>query len=155
MCDVQQVFIQLTANGNAELTFDRLREDVECYRNKPLLIEVDTMPVSMSGYVVGLKDVDLICTNPDLDDLLTSLTILHELAHLRLNHVPKLSNGPSTPTYDEFIRHRDPKYAFLRSHSNGFEDVTEGDAELLATLLLEYMLNGVSSMPGLTRNFYS
>ena len=153
MRDVQQVLDQITGNTSQDLSLDQLRGDVECYRNKPLLIEFDDMPTSMSGYVIPLEDVDLICTNPTLDDLLRQFAILHEMAHLLLYHVPRSIDGP-TSTYIDFIRRRDLQHA-IRSQIGAFDQPTEDEAEALATLLFDRISKAEGSVPLFSRRLFS
>lgn len=152
--DVQRVLHTLTHNTSEPFTFDRLRGDIECRRNKPLLIETDAMPLRMSGYVVALQDVDLVCTRRGMNVLLTRTTTLHEMSHLLLDHLPLLTNGAATPSYAEFIQKRDFQAALYRDPCNAYASPHEYAAEALATLLYERILTEEQAIPPFLRSLY-
>jgi len=154
MCDVQDVLNRHISDTGEELTFNRLRGDVECCRNKPMLIEIDTMPVGMSGYVVSLRDVDLICINPDLDEILRQIVTLHEMSHLLLDHVMDHIDDGSVPTYDEFKRNRDVQSIMCREYNDAYDTATEQNAESLARALLRSILRRRDTTPSFARDLY-
>ncbi|MBA3947090.1 MAG: hypothetical protein H0X37_21330 [Herpetosiphonaceae bacterium] len=140
MQDIQHIIDRLVGDGSEGLTFERVRGDIECARNKPLLIETDVMPISMTGYIIALQDVDLICTRRGMTVLRTQFVILHELGHMLLGHISRLTKEAPTCTYDEFIKHRNLKYAVHRSYTNMYTSPPERAAETLATALFEKIL---------------
>lgn len=112
------------------------------------------MPVPMTGYCLALQDMDLICTRPGMDDILTRSVQLHEIAHLLLGHLPTLSQGDATLAYAAFRRQRDLGNALWRSLVDAYEAPHERAAETLGTLLLECILRDEIVVPRLARDLY-
>lgn len=152
--EVEQAFARVTKELHSLFSLDGIRGLIELQRNKPLLIEGDTMPVGLSGYCLALKDVDLICTRIGLDEILTRATILHEFAHLLLGHVPLLQNGAGTPTYAVFVHARDRLQAAQRDHSSAYAKPEEQAAEILATLLLRSIEQEEEKIPQSVKYMY-
>ncbi|MBV9615230.1 MAG: hypothetical protein JO031_07230 [Ktedonobacteraceae bacterium] len=121
-------------------------------RGKKLLLEQQKIPIAISGYCLALKDVDLIVTRQGMDEILTDATILHEIAHLLLRHIPAHSNGPTTPTYATFRAHEQNQPIMYRN--NRYDDPQEQDAEMLATLLLDCITHTGSSLSEVARDIH-
>jgi len=136
-------------------SFNALADFTALCRKKPLRIEEEVLPVAITGYCVALHDVDLICTRQGLDTILMVTARLHEIAHLLLGHIPALSMGDTTPSYETFMHHRDLRSAFYRTHVSAYETPSEYAAETLATLLLKCIFREQNSMPQLARDLYS
>ncbi len=145
--DINAIFHETVGKQRDGLTFQRLRGNIEYRRNKALLIETDTMPPGMNGYVVSLQNVDLICINPDLDDVLAQMTTFHEIGHLALGHLKE-----TLLLYDEFLRNRDLQHAIMKG--TNFHDPREQDAEDIGTLFLEAVLMTDNKMPTFARILY-
>lgn len=127
---------------------------VELHRGKPLRIEEDVMPVGMTGYCIALHDVDLVCTRSHLDEVLKRSAQLHEIAHLLLGHLPQLSYGETTPSYETFLKRRDLRQAVFRTHINAYLAPEEWSAETLGTLLLECIMREELSIPHIARSLH-
>lgn len=136
-------------------SFNALADFTALCRKKPLRIEEEALPVAITGYCIALQDVDLICTRRGLDAILMVTARLHEISHLLLGHIPPLSMGDTTPSYTAFMRHRDLRSAFYRTHTSAYEAPFEYAAETLATLLLKCTFREQNSMPQLARELYS
>jgi hypothetical protein len=80
--EVQRVFALIVRHLGKTFSFDELILFTAGCRGKPLVFEQKPMPVALSGYCLALRDVDLIVTRPNLDDILTRAVKLHEVAHL-------------------------------------------------------------------------
>jgi hypothetical protein len=152
--DVQRAFNTVVQALGDTFSFSALINFIELYRNKPLRIEEDAMPVPMTGYCLALQDMDLICTRPGMDDILTRSVQLHEIAHLLLGHLPTLSQGDATLAYAAFRRQRDLGNALWRSLVDAYEAPHERAAETLGTLLLECILRDEIVVPRLARDLY-
>jgi hypothetical protein len=76
-----------------------LRLLVTNVRGKYVKIDQESLHGDTTGFCIALSDCDLIRTCSDADDLLVEWTIIHELCHLYVNHVPKVSINL---TYNEF-----------------------------------------------------
>ncbi|HEU4327420.1 MAG TPA: hypothetical protein VFS21_30055 [Roseiflexaceae bacterium] len=126
--------------GNA-YSLDDIIGYTERWRQKLIRIENDRMPLDMTGYAVALLDCDLICKCPRLDALLERRTVLHELAHLILNHIPPHPKGAETLSYATFVQQRDrhiqAEHCLYRQRVHGVIEriPREQDAEVLAILL--------------------
>ena len=153
-CDVNRVFELTHGVLSDTFSFDALVDFTALCRNKPLRIEEESLPVSITGYCIALQDVDLICTRHSLDAILVATARLHEIAHLLLGHIPALSMGETTPSYASFKRHRDLRHALHRSHTSAYEHPHERAAETLATLLLQCIFREQRSIPLLARELY-
>ena len=138
---VQRAFSNLNQEIGDVYSLDNIIGYVERWRQKPIRIENDQMPPDMTGYTISLLDCDLICKCPWLDALLERRTILHELAHLILNHIPPQPKDTKATLYATFIRRRDRynSVAHCLYRQRIYEATTrnpqEQDAELLAILI--------------------
>lgn len=130
-------------------TCDELIRLVELYRGKPLRIETAALPIGISGYCVGLRDLDLIRTRNNLDTILLDTVRLHELAHLLLGHI---TDCPLT--YAEFAGRADMQQGLQRAHAGRYAQPQEQAAEMLATLLLECVLREQQAIPQMVRALY-
>src|SRR5256885_33200 len=80
---------------------------VEGLRGVPLRIEDEPavlrdgkrLLARMTGACLALRDEDLVLVRMRLDQLTTDAVVLHEIAHLLLNHVPRPSDPSSVPSY--------------------------------------------------------
>jgi len=153
--EAYRVFDLTRAVLSDTFSFDALADFASLCRKKPLRIEDEVLPVAITGYCIALRDVDLICTRRGLDAILMGAARLHEIAHLLLGHIPSLSMGDATPSYEEFVHHRNMDPAFYRAHISAYELPSEYAAETLATLLLKCTFREQHSMPRLVREFYS
>lgn len=152
--DVQRTFGTITQMLGDTFSLASLVMLTELWRGKTLRIEEDEMPAGMSGYCVALQDVDLICVRKGMDSILVRSVQLHEIAHLLLGHLPRLSSGSTTPTYSVFTQRRDLDAALNRSHVLAYAELHELAAETLGTLLFECILREETTMPALARNLY-
>ena len=148
--EIQRVFDAIASALGESFSQKTVIALIELWRGKPIRIETDRLPVAMSGYCLGLYDVDLICTRHGLDSLLTQFVELHELAHLILGHVPLLSDGESTPTYGVFLQRRRRQSAHYRSPTT-YDSDQEHDAETLATLLFNHLQQQETAIPDIAR----
>lgn len=152
--DVHRIWRGLTRSFGETFPVSTIITLIEISRGKPLRIEQDSMPLKMSGYCIALHDVDLVCTRAGADPVQQQATLLHELAHLLLGHVPHLSGGPSTPTYAVFKRNRDKRTASCRDHTTAYEAPQEYAAEALATLLADSITRHARKIPQFAKDFY-
>ena len=119
-----------------------LIERVAQWRGKPIKVESDLMPLGMTGYIVPLKDCDLICYKQNLDLVRRNSVVLHEIAHLLLGHIPSNLDVSTFPTYRQFRRARDHKYIYCRRMTGQDDAEKEKYTELLSSILLEYIVRG-------------
>lgn len=145
--EVQRTYKLVVDQLGEAFSFKTLTLLIETLRNKRLHFEQERTPLAIAGYCVALQDVDLIVTRMGMDEILTQTVKLHEIAHLLLRHVPRFSDGPSTPTYKQFQYRRAPKHSVYRAHSTMYDDHREQDAETLATLLLDCINREETSPP--------
>lgn len=152
--EVQRVFDLLRGVLTDTFSFESLANFTSLYRERPLRIEEEILPVGISGYCIALHDVDLICTRRGLDTILVTTARLHEIAHLLLGHIPTRSLGEATPSYTAFAVQRDLRTALYRTHVSAYETPAERAAETLATHLLKCILREQASLPPLARELY-
>jgi hypothetical protein len=151
---VQRTYDVIVRELGTAFSFQALIREISLRRGKRLVIDQAPMPVSMTGYCIGLQDVDLITTREGLDSFLAEMVRLHECAHLLLSHIPKLSAGPETPTYAEFCERRNSQNAIFRAHTNIYDDPDERDAETLATMLYVAISEYKKSLPSGARDLH-
>ncbi len=135
--EVQRTYHRIFAHLGRAFSFEELTLLTEGCRVKRLRFEQERTPLAITGCCVALQDVDLIITRMGMDEILTQTAKLHEIAHLLLGHVPRFSDGSSTPTWEEFQHRRESKNIVYRTHRTIYDDPREQDAETLATLLLD------------------
>lgn len=76
---------------------------VTAQRGKPIYIADDArMPLGVTGACIALADCDLIYLRKTLDPIRKCFVLLHECAHLLLDHLPLQCWGKETPTYTQF-----------------------------------------------------
>ncbi len=76
------------ALGEEVFSFEDLKWFTEVERRKSLHFEKETLPLSLLGFVKAFTDRDLIVIRARMDETLTQLATLHEMAHLLLDHPP-------------------------------------------------------------------
>lgn len=141
--DIQGALNEVVRLLGPTFTLEVLLARISLWReNQPLRIETDRMPIGMSGYIVALQDCDLICTRTGLDPVRRISVILHEVAHILLNHVALNIDNPMVATYAEFIHHRDLTQAACRGESVHRNDTRERRTETLAAALLDIVTRG-------------
>ncbi len=123
-------------------------------RGKLLRFDEVPLPPGVVGTCIALADVDLITTRSGLDTLLRLQSQLHEVAHLLLQDVPRLSFGPDTPNHATFVAAREQYIAATR-RGPGFDSAQELDAELLAAMLLEIVTAHTGSSSLFPQTFFS
>lgn len=133
---LDELWSEIKSQLGSSFSLNQLRCYIEMRRNKPLLIERDRIPPGMSGYVVGLKDVDLIGIASDADEVMAHSTIVHEMAHLASGHIARFALGADTPTFEEFCHNRDGIPLKYRSIQPSVPDLHEWEAEGLCRYLL-------------------
>jgi len=130
---------------------------IERKRQKALRIEEDDMPAGMTGYAVGLRDCDLICTRRSLSETQKLVTRLHEMAHFIRGDIPLLSAGADTVVYEQFILSRD-RHRLIETRERIFgmyHTPQEKNTELLARILLQRIREHERNMPPSARQMYS
>lgn len=153
---IARPFLRLTLELGDTYSLSQLIGYVERWRGKPLRIEEDQMPPTMTGYSVALKDCDLIATHPRLSASQKRTTLLHEIAHFILGHIPLLSAGPATLPYEAFTERRD-RFENVLSRQRIFDsyaDLVEQDAETLARLCLQAVLHYERALSALSIDIY-
>lgn len=151
---VQFIFRATTHVLGESFSRERLIQFTEAMRSKRLVIEYDIMPTAMSGYCIALQDADFICTRVGLDPILTDAACFHEIAHLLLGHIPHLSNGPTTPSYDTFIRSRNAYRTDILCRLGNHTSMHETDAEILATLFFHCIKKERNTAPSFVCDFF-
>jgi hypothetical protein len=139
---VYTVVLEVQRLLGSSFPLSALVERVALWRGHPIRIEFDSMPNGMTGYIVPLRDCDLICTKRNLDPIRRTWVILHELSHILLGHVPLLHDDPDTSTYKRFKRNRDYRSAFCRRMKGQEDQDKEIITEMLAGLLIEFIIRG-------------
>ena len=138
---VQRAFSNFNQEMGDVYPLDSVVGYAERWRQKPIRIENDQMPPGMTGYTVSLLDCDLICKCPGLDALLEQRTVLHELAHLILYHIPSQPKETKVIPYATFIKRRDRSDSAAhclyrqRIYAATTRNPQEQDAEVLAILI--------------------
>lgn len=143
--------------GKDVFSFNDIIGYIERKRQKHLRIEEDNMPAGMTGYAIGLRDCDLICTRRNLSEAQRLVTQLHEMAHFIRGDIPILSGGEKTTTYDKFIYQRD-RHQLLTPRERIFEmyvTTQEHDTELLARILLQFVRSSERDMPPSAQQLYN
>lgn len=141
--------------SDAEAHFQAIIRDLSLFQQPPSvktltllvsstrgkLIRFDQHPLhgAMTGLCIALADCDLIRTCSDADALLTEWTMIHELCHLYLNHLPQVSLDLDYPTFQRLP----PQILSTLSHSwvcmhTSFLEPREELIETLATQLADY-----------------
>lgn len=132
-------FLRILAALGPIFSLEQLRDYVMSKRDyKDLRIETDKMPIEMYGYAVALKDCDLICTNPRLNEQHKIGVQIHEMCHFIRKDVSKYSRGLSTTPYAKFIKKRD-RLSLVDIYYRGvdmYKDPIEVETETLARLCL-------------------
>jgi hypothetical protein len=151
---LDELWAEIKSKLGSSFSLNQLRCYIEMHRNKPLLIERDTMPPGMSGYVVGLKDVDLIGIAADADEVMSQSTIVHEMAHLASDHIARFALGEDTPTYEDFCHNRNGIPLKYRSIQPSLPDAHEWEAEGLCRYLLAAIHYFETKAPEYVQNMF-
>jgi hypothetical protein len=133
---------------------DLLQFIAGCRGKERVLIEEQVLPTGITGFCFAFQDVDLIVVRQGLDPVRHLAVCLHECAHFLLRHVPRLSAGPTTGTFAEFVEHGQLQHALYRSTSVTWDQVQEQDAEVLATLLMPCVENEMNGVPQIVKDVY-
>lgn len=146
----------LTEFGRSTFSMSDIIGYIERNRQKTLRIEKDTMPVGMTGYAIGLRDCDLICTAYHLSEAQQTVTTLHEMGHFIRGDIPKLTSGEETDTYAGFIQRRDRHTLPERRERfiEMYRTPREHNTELLARIMLQYIREHDEMMSDLARQVY-
>ncbi len=152
--DVHNVLQKLTKNLGSTFTLTQLHGEVECQRNKPLLVEVNSLPISITGFVTALKDVDLIMLQPGMDHILTEIVLLHEMSHLLLRHLVPVTNKAAASNHFDDKTHAAVQSTLYRNSTNAYERPQEDAAETLATVLMERICRHKQGLPSTVINMY-
>jgi hypothetical protein len=132
---VHHAFWLITQELGTSFSRDKLFWLIERSRGKPLKFEQCDLPAGYLGYCFALRDADVVCVRAGLAPERSLLVELHEASHFLLRHVPRLSLGPATPSYDEYRKHAD---SFLRTEAlyrSVYDRPQERAAELLGRAL--------------------
>lgn len=139
-------------------TFDlrALTDEIAAWRGKRIVFEEVPLPIGITGFCIGLRDVDLICIRNDLNPERRLVTQLHELGHLALGHLPRFCKGRETPTYAQFQQERATwlSSASYRSYGEQYNQEQEIETEALATALLIPILRHQHQIPPTARDLY-
>ncbi len=160
--DVYTAFRLITRHLGATFPLERLLDFIAVCRGKGMVrVEEQVLPIEKSGYCFAFQDVDLIVIRSGLHADRWLHACLHECAHFLLRHIPRVSAGATTPTFDEFVDSTDLRQAVYRSqvlagdHSTAYDTPDEWTAETLATLLLPCIQpRGDDDMPPSARDLY-
>ena len=139
-----------TVLGGEAFSFEGLRWFTELKRdNKSLHFEKEALPLSLLGFVKALIDRDLIVIRAGMDETLTEVATLHEMAHLLLNHPPT-----PTQTYKEWVQGGRKHESDIKRTYNNEDICRENDAEALATLLRGCILRKEAALPEVAKDIY-
>ena len=138
-----------TVLGEETFSFDDLKLVTEVERGKSLHFEKERLPLSLLGFVKAFTDRDLIVIRAGMDETLTQVATLHEMAHLLLNH-------PSAPTqtYEEWAQDGRKHESDIKRTYNNEDLCQENDAEALATLLYQCILRKETVLPEAAKDIY-
>ncbi len=146
---VQRTFNVVNQTLGRSYSREKLFWLVERSRGKPLKYEERKLPSGYPGCCFALQDVDVVCVRAGLEPGRKLWVDLHEAGHFLLQHVPRLSFGAETPSYDEYRQHIDQiplDQALCRSV---FDEPPEQAAELLgrslATIIRRYEQSQIKS----------
>ncbi len=132
---VQRTFNVVNQTLGRSYSREKLFWLVERSRGKPLKYEERKLPSGYPGCCFALQDVDVICVRAGLESGRKLWVDFHEASHFLLQHVPRLSFGAETPSYNEYRQHIDQiplDQALCRSV---FDEPPEQAAELLGRSL--------------------
>ena len=151
---VQAILALLARELGSSFQFEDLVLFIAQCRGK--LIHFDEMPLpnGIVGTCIALADVDLVTTREGLDEVLRLQGQLHELSHLLLQDVPRLSFGPDTPSHEAFTTARAQFVAAIQ-RGMAFDSEQEVDAELLATALLDIVTAHMGSASLFSQTFFT
>lgn len=133
---------------------------VEGLRGVPLRIENEPavprggkrLLARMTGACLALRDEDFVLVRTGLDPLSEDAGVLHEIAHLLLNHVPRPSDPSSVPSYAELRAGTAAIASVFRALASPYGDPREREAETLATLLLDLIRRQATTRSNIERD---
>jgi len=138
---VHHAFWLITQELGTSFSRDKLFWLIERSRGKPLKLEQRALPVGYLGCCFALRDVDVVCVRVGLAPERSLFVELHEASHFLLRHVPRLSVGPATPSYDEYRAYADPFIRNKALYRSVYDKPQERAAELLGRTLAKAVRN--------------
>jgi hypothetical protein len=140
--NVSHVFNLITSYLGESFTLSEITQFVEQCRGKEVILVEQALPVGTTGFCFAFKDVDLIVVRQGLDPVRRIAACLHECSHFLLQHIPRVSAGPTTPSFEEFTQSVPLQQVVYRSQETAYDTLQEQTAETLATLLMQCMRQG-------------
>jgi hypothetical protein len=160
---IQSSFLKLLDEiGREEFSLPQFKGLIEAWAEMEIYIEIDRMPVGMTGYGVKLRDRYLVCIRPGLTQIQSLVAKLHELWHIRMGDTEPKPDEPIRPYYNVFIRRRD-RHSLVtsRQYTPGhpryfamYENPKERTVETLARLTARRILNYERSVPNIVKDIY-
>lgn len=148
---VHRIFSLITQFLGDAFSVDDIVAFVGQCRGKRVVIQEQPLPAGSTGYCFAFQDVDLIVVRQGLEDMRHRVACLHECAHFLLRHIPRVSAGPTTTTFTEFVRSGELRQAVYRSPITAYDEQQEHDAETLATLLVRCIERNEEEKPRMPR----
>lgn len=104
------------------------------------------MPSSITGACVPFGDQDVIYHQPWATGLHRTQIVLHEIAHLVCGHVSHEAGLPKALVATGLLDQIEPEaFAHMFARHDNYGDDQEREAEVLASLMLQYAINHAPS----------
>lgn len=128
---------------------DELCRRIAEQRGRPLSVVAwprGFMPSSVTGSCISTGDREVIYHQPWASGLHRTQIVLHEIAHLVCGHVSHTTGFPKALMATGLLDQIDPDlYGHMFARHDNYDNDQEREAEVLASLMLEYALSHAPS----------